>query len=49
MGLDAAGQLLHMVGNEKNRPLLLQYKVAEALGQLVQQQAPIDDFQQFQP
>ena len=48
MGLDAAGQLLHMVGMKKP-PAILQYKVAEALGQLVQQQAPIDDFQQFQP
>ncbi len=48
MGLDAAGQLLQMVGMKKP-PAILQYKVAEALGRLVQQQAPIDDFQQFQP
>ena len=48
MGLDAAGQLLQMVGMKKP-PAMLQYKVAEALGQLVQQQAPADEFQQFQP
>ena len=48
MGLDAAGQLLNMVGMKKP-PVMLQYKVAEALGRLVAQQAPADDFEQFRP
>ena len=49
MGLDAAGQLLQMVGMKKP-PAMLQYKVAEALGRLVAQQgAPVDDFEQFKP
>ena len=49
MGLEAAGQLLHMVGMKKP-PAMLQYKVAEALGRMIsQQQAPIDDFEQFKP
>jgi len=48
MGLDAAGQLLNMVGM-KRPPVMLQYKVAEALGRLVAQQAPVDDFDQFRP
>ncbi len=48
MGLDAAGQLLNMVGM-KRPPVMLQYKVAEALGRLVAQQAPVDDFEQFRP
>jgi len=48
MGLDAAGQLLNMVGM-KRPPVMLQYKVAEALGRLVSQQAPVDDFEQFRP
>jgi len=49
MGLDAAAQLLHMVGMKKP-PVMLQYKVAEALGRLVEQQAaPVDDFEQFKP
>jgi len=48
MGLEAAGQLLHMVGMKKP-PAMLQYKVAEALGRMIEQQAPIDDFEQFKP
>jgi len=49
MGLEAAGQLLHMVGMKKP-PAMLQYKVAEALGRMIsQQQAPVDDFEQFKP
>jgi len=49
MGLEAAGQLLQMVGMKKV-PAMLQYKVAEALGRMIsQQQAPIDDFEQFKP
>ena len=48
MGLDAAGQLLNMVGMKKP-PVMLQYKVAEALGRLVAQQAPVDEFEQFKP
>jgi len=49
MGLEAAGQLLQMVGMKKV-PAMLQYKVAEALGRMMaQQQAPIDDFEQFKP
>jgi len=48
MGLEAAGQLLHMVGMKKP-PAMLQYKVAEALGRMIAQQAPIDDFEQFKP
>jgi len=48
MGLDAAGQLLNMVGMKKP-PVMLQYKVAEALGRLVAQQGPVDDFEQFKP
>jgi len=49
MGLDAAGQLLHMIGMKKP-PVILQYKVAEALGRMIEQQAPaIDDFEQFKP
>ena len=37
MGLDSADQLLKMVGMKKAPPIL-QYKVAQALGQLVDQQ-----------
>ena len=48
MGLDAAGQLLNMVGMKKP-PVMLQYKVAEALGRIVAQQGPIDEFEQFKP
>jgi len=48
MGLDAAGQLLHMIGMKKP-PVMLQYKVAEALGRMIAQQAPADDFEQFKP
>jgi len=48
MGLEAAGQLLQMVGM-KRPPAMLQYKVAEALGRMIEQQAPIDDFEQFKP
>ena len=48
MGLDAAGQLLQMVGMKKP-PVMLQYKVAEALGRLVAQKGPVDDFEQFKP
>jgi len=49
MGLEAAGQLLQMVGM-KRPPAMLQYKVAEALGRMIsQQQAPLDDFEQFKP
>jgi len=48
MGLDAAGQLLNMVGMKKP-PVMLQYKVAEALGRLVAKQGPVDDFEQFKP
>jgi len=48
MGLEAAGQLLQMVGMKKP-PAMLQYKVAEALGRMIAQQAPADDFEQFKP
>jgi len=48
MGLEAAGQLLNMVGMKKP-PAMLQYKVAEALGRMVAQQAQPDDFEQFKP
>jgi len=48
MGLDAAGQLLQMIGM-KRPPAMLQYKVAEALGRMIAQQAPADDFEQFKP
>ena len=48
MGLDAAGELLKMVGMRKP-PVMLQYKVAEALGRMIAQQAPADDFEQFKP
>jgi len=48
MGLDAAGQLLQMIGMRKP-PVMLQYKVAEALGRMMAQQAPADDFEQFKP
>ena len=48
MGIEAAGQLLGMVGMKKP-PAMLQFKVAEALGRMMQQQAPADEFQQFKP
>ena len=48
MGIEAAGQLLGMVGMKKP-PAMLQFKVAEALGQMMQQQQPSDEFQQFKP
>jgi hypothetical protein len=43
MGLDSADQLLKMVGMKKAPPIL-QYKVAQALGQLVDQQNTGDVF-----
>ena len=43
MGLDSADQLLKMVGMKKAPPIL-QYKVAQALGQLVDQQNAGDAF-----
>ena len=46
MGIEAAGQLLGMVGMKKP-PAMLQFKVAEALGRMMQQQPPADEFQQF--
>jgi hypothetical protein len=42
MGLDSADQLLKMVGMKKAPPIL-QYKVAQALGQLVDQQNNASD------
>ena len=48
MGIEAAGQLLGMVGMKKP-PAMLQFKVAEALGRMMQQQPPADEFQQFKP
>ena len=48
MGIEAAGQLLNMVGMKKP-PAMLQYKVAEALGKMVAQQQPVDEFEQFRP
>jgi len=48
MGLEAAGQLLQMVGMKKP-PAMLQYKVAEALGQLMAQHSQVDEFAQFKP
>jgi len=48
MGLEAAGQLLNIIGMRKP-PAMLQYKVAEALGRMVAQQALPDDFEQFKP
>ena len=52
MGLDSADQLLKMVGMKKAPPIL-QYKVAQALGQLVDQQngseAFLDPNERFGP
>jgi len=42
MGIEAAGQLLRMVGMKKP-PAMLQYKVANALGKMLDQQKPEDD------
>jgi len=42
MGIDMAGQLLRMVGMRKP-PAMLQYKVANALGKMLDQQKPEDD------
>ena len=42
MGIEAAGQLLRMVGMKKP-PAMLQYKVANALGKMLDQQTPEDD------
>ena len=42
MGIEAAGQLLRMVGMKKP-PAMLQYKVASALGKMLDQQKPDDD------
>lgn len=43
MGLEASEELLKMVGMKKP-PAILQYKVAQALGQLANQQQPQDPF-----
>lgn len=48
MALEGAGQLLNAIGMKK-APAMLQYKVAEALGQLMTQHAPVDEFEQFRP
>ena len=42
MGIEAAGELLRMVGM-KQPPAMLQYKVANALGKMLDQQQPDDD------
>jgi len=42
MGIEMAGQLLRMVGMRKP-PAMLQYKVASALGKMLDQQKPDDD------
>jgi hypothetical protein len=42
MGIEAAGELLRMVGMKKP-PAMLQYKVANALGKMLDQQKPDDD------
>jgi len=42
MGIEAAGQLLRMVGMKKP-PAMLQYKVASALGKMLDQQTPEED------
>lgn len=42
MGIEMAGQLLNMVGMKKP-PAMLQYKVASALGKMLDQQNPEDD------
>lgn len=51
MGIEAAGQLLNMVGM-KRPPAMLQVKVAQALGQLIADNtdgASGDEFAQFKP
>ena len=42
MGIEMAGELLRMVGMKKP-PAMLQYKVATALGNMIDQQQPEDD------
>jgi len=42
MGIEMAGELLRMVGMRKP-PAMLQYKVANALGKMLDQQTPEDD------
>ena len=42
MGIEAAGELLRMVGMKKP-PAMLQYKVANALGKMLDQQTSDDD------
>jgi len=42
MGIEMAGELLRMVGMRKP-PAMLQYKVASALGKMLDQQKPEDD------
>lgn len=42
MGIEMAGELLRMVGMRKP-PAMLQYKVASALGKMLDQQTPEDD------
>lgn len=42
MGIEMAGELLRMVGMKKP-PAMLQYKVASALGNMLDQQKPEDD------
>ena len=42
MGIEAAGELLRMVGMKKP-PAMLQYKVANALGKMLDQQKPDED------
>lgn len=56
MGIDLAGEMLKAIGMKKP-PALLQFKVAQALGQIVQNQAaaqvqpapPAPDYDQFRP
>jgi len=48
MALEGAGQLLNAIGMKK-APAMLQYKVAEALGQLMTQHGTVDEFEQFRP
>jgi hypothetical protein len=48
MGIDAAGELLKMVGMKKP-PAMLQMKVAQALGQLASQNADPSNVNTFDP
>ena len=48
MGIDAAGELLKMVGMKKP-PAMLQVKVAQALGQLASQNADPSNVNTFDP